>query len=391
MYLHALATAVPAARVTQADCWELVQRSGIKNRVDRRGWVTISAILRGECGIDARHFAVDDLNRLFDFTADELNETFRREAPKLASQALARALSEAGLEAGQLDALVICTCTGYLCPGVTSYVSEALGLPSAAYLQDLVGLGCGAAIPALRSVEALLAANPRWTVACIAVEICSAAFYLDNDPGVLISACLFGDGAAASLWRATPGPGGLRAGDFSTLHQPAERDRIRFEQRDGRLRNLLHPSVPGLAAAAVSRLFADERARPGRDAISRIIAHGGGRDVVDALEAALPGYELGYTRSVLRAHGNMSSPSVLFALDAALRAGERPSPGADWWLTAFGAGFSAHGCRFGAVEQGGQSPPPQPPQPLSPPPPLSPESPPLLESPPPPPESPHRP
>ena len=29
----------------------------------------------------------------------------------------------------------------------------------------------------------------------ICVEVCSAAMYLDNDPGVLISACLFGDGA----------------------------------------------------------------------------------------------------------------------------------------------------------------------------------------------------
>ena len=44
-----------------------------------------------------------------------------------------------------LDALIICTCTGYLCPGVTSYVSEQLGLRTDAYLQDLVGLGCGAA------------------------------------------------------------------------------------------------------------------------------------------------------------------------------------------------------------------------------------------------------
>ena len=38
------------------------------------------------------------------------------------------------------------------------------------------------------------------TVAMIAVEISSAAFYIDDDPGVLISLCLFGDGASASIW-----------------------------------------------------------------------------------------------------------------------------------------------------------------------------------------------
>jgi alkylresorcinol/alkylpyrone synthase len=42
----------------------------------------------------------------------------------------------------------------------------------------------------------------------------------------------------------------------------------------------------------------------------------------------------------------MSSPSVLFALERAL--GERsPDEMHDWWLTSFGAGFSAHGCRLG--------------------------------------------
>ena len=101
-------------------------------------------------------------------------------------------------------------------------------------------------------------------MACVAVEICSAAFYLDDDPGVLVSACLVGDGAAATIWRREPGPRPLRCGDFSTLHQPAYRDRIRFGMRQGKLCNLLHPSVPGLAAAAVQQLLTGERSRPGR-------------------------------------------------------------------------------------------------------------------------------
>jgi alkylresorcinol/alkylpyrone synthase len=42
----------------------------------------------------------------------------------------------------------------------------------------------------------------------------------------------------------------------------------------------------------------------------------------------------------------MSSPSVLFALAEALREG-LPDAAADWWLTSFGAGFSAHACRVG--------------------------------------------
>ena len=68
---------------------------------------------------------------------------------------------------------------------------------------------------------------------------------------------------------------------------------------------------------------------------------------MNALEQALRGYDFTATREILRRHGNMSSPSVLFALEEALR-NDAPEPGRDWWLTAFGAGFSAHACRLSA-------------------------------------------
>ena len=93
------------------------------------------------------------------------------------------ALERAGVRVNEIDALIICTCTGYLCPGLTSYVAEQLGLRPNAFLQDLVGLGCGAAIPMLRAASHVIAAQPDAVVACVAVEICSAAFYLDDDPG----------------------------------------------------------------------------------------------------------------------------------------------------------------------------------------------------------------
>jgi alkylresorcinol/alkylpyrone synthase len=264
----------------------------------------------------------------------------------LAGRALKAALTQAGLVAGQVDALLICTCTGYLCPGVTSYVAEQLGLRADVFLQDLVGLGCGAAIPCLRAAQAVLALQPTAVIACVAVEVCSAAFYLDDDPGVLVSACLFGDGAAATIWRGTPGPSGLRCDSFTTLHQPENRDRIRFEMKNGKLRNLLDAAVPMLAAAAVETLFTGERNRAEAKPITRMLAHVGGRDVLAAIEKSCHDFELTASREILRECGNMSSPSVLFALERALRDGS-PDEYGDWWLTSFGAGFSAHGCRIG--------------------------------------------
>ena len=342
MYLHALATAVPSASYTQPQCWEIVERSPVRARLKKRSMLILHTVLRGDHGIARRHFAIPEIEGVFDLSADQLNAAFRHEAPLLAGRALTDALAQAGLKADQLDALLVCTCTGYLCPGITSYVAEQLGLRTDAFLQDLVGLGCGAAIPTLRAASHILAARPDAVVACIAVEICSAAFYLDDDPGVIISACLFSDGAAATIWRGTPGPAGWRAFGFDTRHRPEDRDKLRFEHRDGKLRNLLHRSVPELAAGAVAELWAARGPRP----VSRVVAHSGGRDVLDALEPVVAPHSLAVSSNILRDYGNMSSPSVLFALAETLQEGPPVADG-DFWLVSFGAGFSAHSCRLG--------------------------------------------
>ncbi|MCF7687262.1 MAG: stilbene synthase [Cephaloticoccus sp.] len=340
MYLQALATAVPSGTFSQQDCWRIIEKSPIRNQLNRRSRLLLHGILRGENGIAQRHFATPDIEGIFDRSADELHANFRAEGPRLAARALTAALAQCKVQPQELDALLICTCTGYLCPGLTSYVAELLNLRPNAFLQDLVGLGCGAAIPTIRAASHVLAAQPKAIVACVAVEICSAAFYLDDDPGVLISACLFSDGAAATVWRNTPGPTGLRCFDFNTHHQPEDRDRLRFEQRDGKLRNLLDRTVPELAAGAVARLWQQRGPRP----VGAIIAHPGGKDVLAALAPLFTPHSLEFSAGVLRDHGNMSSPSVLFALDAALQ--NKPVEG-DFWLVSFGAGFSAHTCRLG--------------------------------------------
>ncbi|HEY1791916.1 MAG TPA: 3-oxoacyl-[acyl-carrier-protein] synthase III C-terminal domain-containing protein [Opitutaceae bacterium] len=343
MFLHALATAVPPASFTQSDCWDIVQASGVRSRLHRRSMLTLHSILRSDSGIGTRHFAMPDISRVFDRTADELNDGFRTQAPRLAGRALSAALDRAGLRPADLDALLICTCTGYLCPGLTSYVAEELGIAGSAVLHDVVGLGCGAAIPMMRSAGHILAADPGARVACVAVEVCSAAFYLDDDPGVIISACLFSDGAAATVWRSSPGPTGARAFDFRSLHLPAERDKLRFEQRGGKLRNLLDRSVPQLAASAVGSLWAGRGERP----VARVVSHPGGRDVLEAIAPVVAPHSLEASFRTLRSHGNMSSPSVLFALEEAL-AGGPPNGSGDFWLVSFGAGFSAHSCRLGS-------------------------------------------
>lgn len=292
----------------------------------------------GNSGIGRRHIALDRIEEAFVKSAEELNHHFEREAPSLAGLALQNALKKSGHVAADVDALFLCTCTGYLCPGVSSHVAEQMGMRDDVYLADLVGLGCGAAIPTMRAAHGFLAANPNAVVATVAVEICSSAYYADDDPGVLISLCLFGDGAAAAIWTGASSGGAWQAGHFTTTHRPAEREKIRFVNAQGKLKNQLHKAVPGLAAAAVADLYARRAGEP-----DQVLSHSGGRDVVEALEQVLP-FDLTETRDVLRDHGNMSSPSVLFALEH--RLANTKADDRRLWLTAFGAGFAAHACEL---------------------------------------------
>jgi len=75
------------------------------------------------------------------------------------------------------------------------------------------------------------------------------AFYLDDDPGVLISACLFSDGAAATIWRGTPGPVASVPSDFNTKHVLPTATSCDSNNAMENCGNLLHRSVPELAAA----------------------------------------------------------------------------------------------------------------------------------------------
>ncbi len=347
MFLHALANVVPEQRLTQRECWEILRHSPSLRKLRPGSRALLEKILTHDSGIDTRHFAVGDLDRIFDLDAESLNHAFEREAPALSERALRAALAEAKLTSGDLDALVICTCTGYLCPGLSSFVAERVGLRPDIFLQDIVGQGCGAAIPSLRSVSHLLAARPNARVAVVAVEICSAAFYLDDDPGVLISLCLFADGASASIWNGHPGPTQLRCDGFDTLHIPADRESIRFENCGGKLRNKLDKTVPERAAVAVRALF--DRQNGTAEKIGKVLSHAGGKKVIEAVGAGLDGrFPLVESTDVLRRYGNMSSPSVLFALGEHLRNGSTTTGKNDaenLWLTSFGAGFSAHSCR----------------------------------------------
>ncbi len=346
MFINGIGTAFPANGYTQQECWETLRTSTLFSLLNPRSQAITRKVLTGNSGIATRHLALDRLEDAFDIAPDTLHRRFVQTAPVLATEAATRALQRSGLAAADIGGLIVSTCTGYLCPGLTSYVSEQLGLPANAVCLDLVGQGCGAALPNLRTAEALIRSGGAQHILCVCVEVCSAAFYLDDDPGVLISACLFGDGAAAAVLSTVPLPGQrpVRWLAGGTLLKPEHRDELRFDQRGGLLVNILKPSVAKLAATTADEVLGRTLSDTGktRADIGAWIFHPGGRDVLLALAAqlGLAATDLQHSADVLREFGNLSSPSVLFVLDATLR---NNAPAGLWWMSSFGAGFTCHG------------------------------------------------
>lgn len=346
MYLAGLGTATPAQRYTKADCWEAFKASAWFDRLDRRARAIVEVVLGHDNGIEARRLAVRSLEEVFLIDPDTLHARFLATAPSLATEAAERALADAGCAATDIDAVIVSTCTGYLCPGLTSYVTQALGLRVDVHALDLVGQGCGAALPNWRTAQALLDSGHCQRVLSVCVEVSSAAMYLDSDPGVLISACLFGDGAGAAVLSATPPPDKrmVRCRAAASSIDPAQRDALRFEQRQGLLRNILTREVPALAAEFAARVLAAVLAEQGvpQAQIRGWIWHAGGRDVLAALRERLGLSEADqqHSAAILREYGNLSSAFVYFVLQAALA---EPAPGGLWWMASFGAGFSSHG------------------------------------------------
>src|SRR5580692_1641398 len=118
--------------------------------------------------------------------------------------------------------------------------------------------------------------------------------------------------ARPCLLGAGPGARKIKWKHAGTLLSAADRDLLRFEQKNGMLRNILSPAVPPLAARHAEELLNKTLAEAGvaRSQIAQWIWHAGGRDVLLAMRErlGLSAEQVGHSAAVLREFGNVSSP-----------------------------------------------------------------------------------
>jgi predicted naringenin-chalcone synthase len=333
-FIRAIGLANPPHCFTQDETFELAGYTSPR----------ILEIFRN-CDIDYRHFYVTPGQKR-DETMDELNERYLRGAMETGCQAIAASLRSAQLAATDVDLLIVCTSTGYVCPDLASRLIGHMGFRPNVQRAALVGLGCAGAIPALQRICDFVQGGPGRTAVLLAVEICSACYFVDGTMDTIIGNAICADGAAAFVVRGGPVENGRVPAvlDFESYIDAEHADKVGFENRDGKLRIVLARAVRDLAGPLIERTV--DRLL-GRHGLSRAdvrfwIAHPGGRKVIDNVQRylGLTDEQLHFSRVVMRKYGNMSSPTAMFVLEEVIRNGD-PRPN-DWGVTVcLGPGMAA--------------------------------------------------
>jgi alkylresorcinol/alkylpyrone synthase len=279
----------------------------------------------------------------------ERNRLFLESATALLTEATQRALDDAGLQAEDIDTLITVCSSGIATPSLDALVMQHLPFRRDVTRLPIFGLGCAGGVLGLARAAAMARAAPDSHVLLLVVELCGLTFRnQDRSKSNIIATALFGDGAAAAIVSCRNEYGQKKAvpakpciGPSGEHTWPGSLDVMGWDVTDDGLKVVFSGSIPDLVRRdlrpIVDAFLASHDAS--LEDIDGFICHPGGAKVIDALEESFglaPGAMV-HSRAVLRAHGNMSSVTVLFVLKAALEAKDKGVQ----LLTSLGPGFTA--------------------------------------------------
>ena len=354
-----VASASPEHEITQAEAKRFARGffSGYFERYrGERGEQAVDRLLRAydNAGVERRQ-----LGRPVEWFEDphgfaEKNAMYVEQALLLARRSGAAAVERAGLDPRDYGGIVFASTTGISTPSLDARIAQDLGLRRDVARMPLWGLGCAGGGAGLARARELAIARQQ-PILLIACELCSLTFvHGDRRRANLIAVALFGDGAAAvsvapePYWKPDAAQGPELLAPYSRL-LPDSEDLMGWDVEPGGLRVRFSPKIPGVVDKLGPELVTEAASLVGlpAEALTQLIVHPGGAKVLNAYDRALglDEHALRHARSVLRDHGNMSSPTVLFVLERFLAEAREPS-GEHGLVLGLGPGFCAEGVVF---------------------------------------------
>lgn len=343
----ALATATPRHRVSQREARRLAAHL-FRERLDED-----PRLLRvfDHTGIDARNMCMPLEWYGADHDFGERNALYLEHALALAENTGRTALTRAGLTPRDVDHVVFVSSTGLATPSLEARLANVMGLRGDVRRTPIWGLGCAGGAVGLSRARDFARADPSARVLLVTVELCTLTFQRnDITRRNLVAAALFGDGAAAvvvegagvSPPRAAPRTPELI--DARSTLWPDSLEVMGWEVDGHGLHVVFSREIPAIVRERVRPELAAFLESNGLtlEGPEHVVAHPGGVKVLHALAEALgrDADAFRHSQAVLRAHGNMSSPTCLFVLERLLGSGEVRS-GDHAVVAALGPGFAS--------------------------------------------------
>ncbi len=281
------------------------------------------------------------------FTAtsfEEKNAIYQREVIKLGEQVLQKALDKAHWKPDTLDYIITVSCTGIMIPSVDAFLINSLGLRQDIIRLPVTEMGCAAGVSGVIYANEFLKANPDKRAAVIALESPTATFQHDDYSMVnIVSAAIFGDGAACVLLSSKESDQGPKIIDTAMYHFYDAQHMMGFKLVNSGLQMILDQSVPDTIAQHFPEIINPflEKNNIDISEVDHLVFHPGGRKIVETVEDLFGslGKNIDDTKEVLRRYGNMSSVTVLYVLERFL---DKNLPAGDLGIMlSFGPGFSA--------------------------------------------------
>jgi len=270
----------------------------------------------------------------------------RETTSSFATEAARRALACAGINSGDIDLVVVATCTpDRLLPATAPVVQHALGATRGGAFD--VNAACAGFLTALASADAMVRAGTVERVVVVGAEVLTR-FVDRSDPKTSV---LFGDGAGAVVIERSDTPAGLLSlelgadGAGASLIEipaggsarPASYDSIAAGEHSIRMKG---PEVYRAAVRVMARAAERAASRAGSNACDAdlLILHQANQRIMDEVGARI-GIAPERVFSNVARYGNTSAASVPIALCEAVEQG-RLHPGSRLILSVVGAGLT---------------------------------------------------
>ncbi|MDT5028504.1 MAG: hypothetical protein QOE61_4930 [Micromonosporaceae bacterium] len=272
-------------------------------------------------GVDTRHAVINPMVEDPSGWPTSLRMVrYLAEALPLGKDAVSAALGRADVAASDVGMLVVCSCTGYVTPGLDILLARDLGLPPDARRVFVGHMGCYAALPGLGVAADYVALSGRPAV-LLCVELPSLHVQPPTvDPQQVVAHALFSDAAAAVVL--VPDGRGRAVAEVASLTDTTTADHMTWQVTDLGFRMGLSARVPDVLARHVGPLVSGLLGRHELTVagIEGWAVHPGGPRILDVVgeQLGLDARVMAPSRAGLAEHGNCSSPTVLLILERLL-------------------------------------------------------------------------